>query len=1277
MASVAEIERQIAASDAAIAADQARLKDRVSLEAYRSLVRTVKGRRVWTAAIQKAVDEHEIVVIPASSEPYWIDGSIVVPSDRRIEAKGAHLSLVPGTDVVMLRNRNVVDGTLKPIPPGNRDRNIAIVGGRWSDWRRASTGFKSGRYDAGERAKGNFLGLAALLYFGNCDRVTLRDATIVHSSSFAVQTGDGDGRLFERIRLEDCHGDGIHLNGNLTRVHVRDVRGNTGDDMVSLNARDIEVASVNFGPQRWILCEDIEQVARNGRCYPAVRILPMTYRYADGTVIDCSVNDVIFRRIRGIAKFKMHYHMPRYRIGERPDWIEHCRPGSGGNLHFEDIVIDLNTPIGRSPTYMRPDPVRGHFASFELGANYRSVFLKNIDITFHGDRFPLSHLVSVGPKSCPQKSGRATDECFDPYPSCTVDLLTLENIRCRGVKIPKELVHTTVFSDVNRDGLSSGRGEIRKIVGLEKVVVDGAAAPGAEARKDWAPGEWPVIRRFDAHHLEQISMPMGGIGTGCVALGGRGELRDWQIGDRPDRGAPHHGICDPFFALWAKPRGGRPFVRMLAGPLEDSEYFAGTGRGSGSRAPNFGMPRFREASFEAAYPFGVANLSSRDLPVRARVKGFSPFVPGDAEASGLPLAVVTYEIENLTDEPMEVSVCGTMRNLSGKDNVAKEGAGCKGVFFTGPKSSHALATATDGRVTTRTGFGKSYWNREIYTWWSDFSSDGELSSDGATDAKKPMASLASKRTVAAHGKAAFTFYITWHFPVKTGWSTRRGRERNWYAAPYRNAWDEVEKIVPRVPALEERTRAFVTALANSSLPAEVKDAALSTAAVLKSPTVFRIASGHLMGYEGTGDSNGTCYGNCTHVWNYEYATAYLFGELARSMREVEFVHGMEENGLAWCRVNLPLGKAPRGNPEDFGTIATDGQMGSIMRTYRDWQFSGDETFLKRMYPRVKKALAFAWLKIPESGWDADRDGLMEGSQRNTMDCGYHGPNPLCEFWYLGALRAVEEMAKAVGDAAFATECRRLFESGSKLTDKMLFNGEYYEQIVYRPGTKTVVDISDPAAGAPDFQVGTGCEADMLAGQNMALMLGLGWLADPAHIRKTLESIAKYNYRTDFTDHFTINRGFAMGEERGLLNAVHPHGKSPAVPLPYFSEVWTGVEYTAGTGLLLVGREEEARRTYRDVRDRHEGARRNPFSEPECGHYYARSMAAWSAVPAWCGFRYSGPAKAMSFAAKDGTWFWSNGSAFGTATVKGTDVNLHVIEGRLPKGLRVFVRREER
>lgn len=36
---------------------------------------------------------------------------------------------------------------------------------------------------------------------------------------------------------------------------------------------------------------------------------------------------------------------------------------------------------------------------------------------------------------------------------------------------------------------------------------------------------WPVVRRYEGEALRRIAMPVGGIGTGSISLGGRGQLR--------------------------------------------------------------------------------------------------------------------------------------------------------------------------------------------------------------------------------------------------------------------------------------------------------------------------------------------------------------------------------------------------------------------------------------------------------------------------------------------------------------------------------------------------------------------------------------------------------------------------------------------------------------------------------------------------------------------------------------------------------------------------------
>ena len=433
--------------------------------------------------------------------------------------------------------------------------------------------------------------------------------------------------------------------------------------------------------------------------------------------------------------------------------------------------------------------------------------------------------------------------------------------------------------------------------------------------------------------------------------------------------------------------------------------------------------------------------------------------------------------------------------------------------------------------------------------------------------------------------------------------------------------------------------------------------------VLLIETCFRSEDGRFYAYEGCADNNGSCLGSCTHVWNYEHSTAFLFGDLARNMREIEFDYATADNGRMSFRVGLPLKYA-----QEDSMAAADGQMGCIMKIYREWQLCGDDLWLKKLWTKVRKALEFCWI---EGGWDADRDGVMEGCQHNTMDVEYFGPNPQMTIWYLGALRAAEEMASYLKDDEFARECRQLFENGSKKIDKILFNGEYYEHIIQAPEGKIAEGLQHPKLGAddpknPDFQLGAGCLVDQLVGQFTAHVMGLGYLTDKEKVKKTLKSILKYNQRDNFHNHFNPLRDFAIGDESALLMAGYPENKRPKKPFPYFAEVMTGFEYTAAIHMFYEGMKEEGLEVISAIRERYDGLKRNPFDEAECGHHYARAMAAWASINALTGFQYSAVKGEITFSAPDGTYFWSTGYAWGTVIITAGKSEIQVLYGTIRK-----------
>jgi len=801
-----------------------------------------------------------------------------------------------------------------------------------------------------------------------------------------------------------------------------------------------------------------------------------------------------------------------------------------------------------------------------------------------------------------------------------------------------------------------------------------------QAQQDYS--NWPVLKTYDETHTDRIAMPVGGIGTGTISLTGRGALEDWEIMSRPAKGfnPKYAGVAvinrAPFFSIYLKEEGKQAQALLLEGPVP-TKYDEGF---YGSKAPNHGLPRFAKATFQTAYPFGQVLLSDNDLPINVTVGAFNPLIPGNTDDSSLPLMVLSYKVKNTSDKPITISLAGNIPNFIGFDgkqgkayqniNTYRQENGLKGIHYTASEEidkesyqygTFSLATNSKGEISYRTAWQPGEWGNSTLEFWDDYMDDGLLE-ERTSNQKNNMGSLAVKTILAPNQEKDIRFFITWNFPNRSAWRNDNVNVGNYYASQFQDSWDVAKKHVHRISELEKQTKTFVNAFINSDVPEIVKEAALFNLAHFRTQLAFKTKAGHYLGWEGTKDNEGSGDGTCTHVWNYEQTIPFLFGDIAQNMRNVEFSYATNENGLMSYRIHLPV----KTKGTNFGLAAADGQMGCIMKYYREWQLSGDDKFLKKNWLNVKKALEFCW--IPK-GWDPDKDGVMEGSQHNTMDVEYYGPNPQMGLWYLGALRATEQMASYLGDKKFAKTCKSLYENGSRWMDENLFNGEYYEQEIVPPMhldsiAKGLIRIKRRlVADNPQYQLGKGVLVDQFVGQVMAHILDLGYLVNKENIKKTNESILKYNYRDNLMKHPNFMRSYAYGNESALLMAAYP-GERPKQPFPYFTEVMTGFEHTAAVGMIYEGQVAEGLKTIQDIRNRYDGKKRNPFNEAEYGHHYARSMMAWGAMLATTGFHYSGVEKSIKFTSKPGTYFWSNGYSWGTCDVKGKQATLKVLSGQL-------------
>lgn len=785
-----------------------------------------------------------------------------------------------------------------------------------------------------------------------------------------------------------------------------------------------------------------------------------------------------------------------------------------------------------------------------------------------------------------------------------------------------------------------------------------------------------MTRIMDAAH-PVAAFPLGGIGTGNVSIGARGELRDWELGHVPAKGA-HNPFS--FFAIRVHDGVSAPIARVLearhrAPHQGDQGYYAGAVAG---------LPRLADTRIRARYPLLELAFVDDRLPVDVALTAFTPFVPLDADDSGIPGAILRYTVANPGDRPVSVTIAGSLANPVGalpeRDvfhfprfegrprNAYREGDGIRGLAMesdlpAGHRLAGTVTLTTRDDASAKPQWLYGFWQDGAQRFWDEFRDTGALTPEPVPSldpephpewmTRLRVGSLAVARELGPGETAEFEFRLTWHFPNRPrGWNGNiihldphlDETVRNHFATRYEDAWAVAVDLDRRGRELESTTRAFVGHLYDSTLPHPVIDAVGSNLAALRSTTCFRLEDGTFAAWEGSFDHAGSCEGTCTHVWNYAQSAAWLFPGLERSARRVEFLLETRDDGHMNFRTNRIFG-----SPEWRFHPAADGQLGAIVRVYREWLLSGDDAFVRELWPALVRALEFA---IRE--WDLDGDGVLDARQHNTYDIEFEGISSLTNTMFFAALRAAAALADRLGETDAADRYRGLAETGAERMDELLFNGEYYQQ---------ALDDVD----AQRYQYGTGVLSDQLLGQTLAHLVGLGHLLPADHVRSAIRAVHAHNFRRSLIDHESVQRTYALDDEAGLVLCSWPRGGRPRIPFVYSDEVWTGIEYQVATHLAFEGRADEALEIVAAVRARHDGIRRDPFNEVECGNHYVRSLASWGLLQAFGRMRSHAADGTLELdPVADGPYrsFFSTGTAWGGLAWDGHELRVLVAGGEL-------------
>lgn len=820
-----------------------------------------------------------------------------------------------------------------------------------------------------------------------------------------------------------------------------------------------------------------------------------------------------------------------------------------------------------------------------------------------------------------------------------------------------------------------------------------ASAPAAATKRKYnAP--------YSGENLNRLAFPIGGLGAGMFCLEGTGAISHMSIRNKPDI----YNEPSLFAAIALK--GITNGVKVLEGPVPDWKMFGQRGTGNGAAGTTYGLPRFSKVEFTTKFPFGNIKLQDADIPMKVAVKGWSPFIPTDEDNSSLPAGAIEYTFTNTGIKSLDAVFSFNSKNfLPNQEGAVNKITSVRNGFVLQQEAikdkpeaeaNFAFFSDDDNTIVDHCWFRGGWWDPLTIAW--NTVRDGKTRETKPVEKDAPGASLFVPFTLQPGTTKTVRLMATWFVPetdlrigdvvekegcnsasgccaapedlgVKNGKKSSSKNYKPWYSARFANVQEASDYWRSNYADLYKKTKLFSDAFYASTLPPEVMEAVAANLTIIKSPTVLRQYDGRLWSWEGSGDDGGCCHGSCTHVWNYAQAVPHLFPTLERTLRNTEFCENQSREGHQGFRANMPISPLKH----DFHA-ASDGQLGSIMKVYRDWRISGDNEWLRRIYPVVVTSMDYCI-----STWDPRSKGVVEEPHHNTYDIEFWGPDGMITSFYLGALTATMLMGKHLGKAVSKYE--DLYNKGKVYLETKLYDGEYFFQDIEYKNLKAENPATAQSFGGdysaeaieilkgegPKYQYGKGCLSDGILGAWIGSACGLPSFIDEKKVSSHLLAIHKYNLRTSLKEHANPQRpAYALGNEGGLLLCTWPKGGKLSLPFVYSDEVWTGIEYQVAAHLMEHGHIKKGLDIVKLCRDRYDGKIRNPFNEYECGHWYARAMSSYGMLGALTGLRYDAVDKTLYVNSKVGdfTCFLSTATGFGTVSFAAGKVTTNVVHGTI-------------
>ena len=569
-----------------------------------------------------------------------------------------------------------------------------------------------------------------------------------------------------------------------------------------------------------------------------------------------------------------------------------------------------------------------------------------------------------------------------------------------------------------------------------------------------------VINRTSDETVPCCGVPLGGISTGCVDIDPTGTIGFCTIFN----GYPREPkMFDPFLGLSV---GDKTWVlaseKVIKGGLMESCLEKGREPHYPKRQNNPGfwhkikMPiqnvhPAKEIHYFGHYPIVDIEYET-DCPVNVALRGYSPFLPGQIEISDTPATVFEVTLRNTTNEPQKGTLAfsfdAPLEEVKRQNYFKPQSeVGPPPIFkrtdITG-KTPGAIVHYEDAAYAL-TVLNESNNVRSggvlDYSTWSQISTSLPKAQEDQAGS-----SVAVDFELKAGEVKKVKYLLSWFVPTWGETGTK------WYrmnTLVYPSVEDVIDFMGTNHESILKKIINWQQVVYDSDYPLWLKDTLINSLGLITEDGYYAQPKPPLGDWCPEGLFGMLeCPRACPQIecipcsWYGNMPIVYFFPKLAHSTLKGYKQYQRKEDGAAPFMFGAHTDMSWRSDRQPYENQIMLNGVCYVDMVYRMWQRTGDKKLLEEFYDSVKASTTLT-ATMGEEPYSVV--GFPPGDKQTEWWEGWPwtGIATHAAGMHLSNILLAEDMAKAMGDDAFAKQCRDWFEKGSEtLEDNNWLDGSY-------------------------------------------------------------------------------------------------------------------------------------------------------------------------------------------------------------------------------------------